>query len=511
MDETGPERAPLARAAQYVRMSTEHQRYSPENQRRAIAEYAARRGYEIVRSYADEGKSGLTVDARFGLLQLIEDVRSGVADYDAILVYDVSRWGRFQDTDESAYYEFLCRRAGLSVIYCAEPFENDGTPLATIIKSIKRAMAGEYSRELSVKIFAAQTRFAEQGYWQGGSPGYGLRRLLTDENGAPKGVLAPGENKSIRSDRVVLKLGPRDEVKTVRRIFRLFVTKGLSEAAIASILNAEGLRNEFGRPWRWHTLNQILTNQKYLGRIIRNRKSTKLKTPAILNPPERWTRTDDAFPAIIAPQLFAEAQSIIAKRRQHHTDHEMLERLRRIWREHGHLSSVLVNAVGTGPTSATYHRRFGSMLHAYRLVGFYGSRYEPSRISQAKRPGIIADIVAGIERVGGRVSRDPKTDILTINGEFTLAIEIARCTPTVAGSPRWLIRFDCGPSSDVRLVARLDAPGEAPRDYFLLPRVDMPSKLLLGDDNPRSLEAYRFENLSFLYAMAARSPVREVA
>jgi predicted site-specific integrase-resolvase len=45
-----------ARAAKYVRMSTEHQKYSTENQAEAIEQYAARRDLVIVRTYADEGK-----------------------------------------------------------------------------------------------------------------------------------------------------------------------------------------------------------------------------------------------------------------------------------------------------------------------------------------------------------------------------------------------------------------------------------------------------------------------
>jgi len=115
----------LARAAEYVRMSTEHQKYSTENQAEAMQQYAARRGIEIVRTYADAGKSGLSLDGRDGLKQLIEDVQNKTADFTTILVYDISRWGRFQDADESAYYEYICKRAGISVQYCAEQFEND--------------------------------------------------------------------------------------------------------------------------------------------------------------------------------------------------------------------------------------------------------------------------------------------------------------------------------------------------------------------------------------------------
>ena len=85
----------LIRAVEYVRMSTEHQQYSTENQSRIIHEYAARRGMTIVKTYRDAGKSGLRLDGRDGLKQLIHDVESGKADFQAILVYDVSRWGRF--------------------------------------------------------------------------------------------------------------------------------------------------------------------------------------------------------------------------------------------------------------------------------------------------------------------------------------------------------------------------------------------------------------------------------
>jgi DNA invertase Pin-like site-specific DNA recombinase len=142
-----------ARAAQYVRMSTDHQKYSTENQAAAIAAYAAQRNMTIVRTYADHGRSGLRIDGRDDLQRLIREVKSGEADFTVILVYDISRWGRFQDADESAYYEFMCKQAGIRVLYCAEQFENDGSFASTMAKYLKRAMAGEYSRELSTKVF----------------------------------------------------------------------------------------------------------------------------------------------------------------------------------------------------------------------------------------------------------------------------------------------------------------------------------------------------------------------
>src|SRR5580704_8016118 len=103
---------PQIRAAAYVRMSTEHQQYSTSNQMDVIREYAKRRGLEIVKIYSDEGKSGLNIQGRDSLAQMIQDVQGKQADFKNILVYDVSRWGRFQNADESAYLEYICHRAG---------------------------------------------------------------------------------------------------------------------------------------------------------------------------------------------------------------------------------------------------------------------------------------------------------------------------------------------------------------------------------------------------------------
>src|SRR5690349_2057558 len=256
---------PLIRAAQYVRMSTEHQKYSTENQAEAIQQYADRRGIYVVRTYADEGKSGLRLDGRDALKRLIEDVQSGSADFSTILVYDVSRWGRFQDADESAYYEYICKRAGLTVQYCAEQFENDGSPVSTIVKGVKRAMAGEYSRELSAKVFAGQCRLIEIGYRQGGPAGYGLRRQLIDQNGIAKAELARGEHKSIQTDRVILVPGPADEMRTVQWMYRAFVGEGRSEQEIAGLLNARGTPTDRGCPWTRGAVHQVLINEKYVG------------------------------------------------------------------------------------------------------------------------------------------------------------------------------------------------------------------------------------------------------
>jgi DNA invertase Pin-like site-specific DNA recombinase len=228
-------------AAQYLRMSTEHQQYSLENQSTAIQKYAESHSFEIVRTYSDSAKSGLVLRRRVGLQQLLQDVVSGTAPYRAILVYDVSRWGRFQDTDESAHYEFLCKSAGVPVHYCAESFANDNTFASLIMKTLKRTMAGEYSRDLGVRVFEGQKRLTLLGFKQGGASGYGLRRMLVSATGSLKQELAFGERKSIMTDRVILVPGPAHEVQTVKEIYRMLISEKRSISSIARKLNASGV------------------------------------------------------------------------------------------------------------------------------------------------------------------------------------------------------------------------------------------------------------------------------
>jgi DNA invertase Pin-like site-specific DNA recombinase len=90
-------------------MSTDLQQYSTENQLDRIKRYAEQRDFRIIRIIEDAGRNGLTLDNRDGLQDLMKEVQSGSAEFEAILVYDVSRWGRFQDADEGAYYEHCVR------------------------------------------------------------------------------------------------------------------------------------------------------------------------------------------------------------------------------------------------------------------------------------------------------------------------------------------------------------------------------------------------------------------
>lgn len=504
------------RAAEYVRMSTEHQQYSTVNQCSKIREYAERRGIEIVRTYADEGKSGLRIDGRHALQQLIHDVESGAADFHIVLVYDVSRWGRFQDADESAYYEYICRRGGIQVAYCAEQFENDGSPVSTIVKGVKRAMAGEYSRELSAKVFAGQCRLIELGFRQGGPAGYGLRRMLVSQDGAAKGELARGEHKSLQTDRVVLAPGPEQEIRMVNQMYRWFIQDGLCEQEIAGRLNDRGSRTELGRAWSRATVNEVLTNQKYIGNNLYNRVSFKLRKARVVNPPDMWIKKEGAFPPIVPVDMFYTAQGIIQGRARRYSNDELIERLRSLYQARGFLSGLVINEAEGMPSAAVYVHRFGSLIRAYQTVGFTPDRdyryLEINRFLRQLHPELIAQAESAIAALGGKVQRDPATDILDINGEFSVSLVLARCQVSAAGNRHWKIRFDTSLIPDITVALRLDDANRSPLDYYLLPRLDFGQpRLNLADRNGIEFESYHFDTLDYLYRMAERTRLRRAA
>lgn len=514
--DTGSAQTIQLRAAEYVRMSTEHQQYSTQNQADKIREYAARRGIRIVRTYTDEGKSGLNIGGRNGLKQLIQDVESGQTDFQAILVYDVSRWGRFQNADESAYYEYICHRAGIQVTYCAEQFENDGSPVSTIVKGVKRAMAGEYSRELSAKVFAGQCRLIELGYRQGGPAGYGLRRMLIDQNGSLKAELARGEHKSLQTDRVILMPGPDEEVAIVNQMYRWFVEDALTESEIAARLNLQTIRTDLGREWTRATVNEVLTNEKYVGNNVYNRISFKLKKARVANPPDMWIKKERAFEAIVPPELFYTAQGIFRARSRRYSDDELLDRLRHLYKTRGYLSGLVINETDGMPCSGIYAHRFGGLIRAYQMVGFTPDRdYRYLEVNQVLRrlhPAVIAEAEARIADIGGEVVRDPATDLLEVNGEFSVSLVLARCHATPAGSHRWKVRFDTSLCPDITVAIRLDYDNQAAMDYYLLPRLDFGQpRICLADNNAFEFETYRFDTLDYLYGMAERFRIRRAA
>jgi len=354
-------------------MSSDNQRYSTENQRDAIAEYARLHGYRVVGSYVDAGKSGLSLQGRVALKQLLSDALAPQRSFDTILVLDVSRWGRFQNPDQAGHYEFLCRQAGVNVVYCGEPFGVDIEPANTIVKHLKRVMAGEYSRELSARLSRAHCQQARLGFRQGSRLIYGFRRLLVDQNRNPRQVLRPGERKALATDRVIVIPGPPEELAVIRRIFRLFVHEELSAENIARRLAAEGVKGYGKASLSASTIRRILHSELCIGQMTYNLTTKRLQNKEYKNPEELWTRFA-AFKPIVPPSQFQKAQERLARMNRQWTRGDILEALKQLLAEKGRLTEALIDQSEGGPSAPTVADRFGSLSAAYAAVG-----YEPPR------------------------------------------------------------------------------------------------------------------------------------
>jgi DNA invertase Pin-like site-specific DNA recombinase len=160
------------------------------------SQWADKNGVEIIHEFADAGKSGLNAEGRPAFTEMMDEWVQKRTDFAYILCLDVSRWGRFQDIDRSARYSADCRKHGKEVIYTTIGMPREDDPMYPVYVQFERFRAARYSWELSKKVWHGCKKIAEQGYWAGGSPPYGLQRLLLDEQREPLHTLEPGQRNS---------------------------------------------------------------------------------------------------------------------------------------------------------------------------------------------------------------------------------------------------------------------------------------------------------------------------
>lgn len=490
-------------AALYVRASTEHQNYSTKHQETTLQQYALEHGFHVVRIYCDEGRSGLTLDGRLGLLRLLTDIQSGSVDFESLLIYDVSRWGRFQDVDESAYYEFACRRAGIDVAYCAEPFANDGSPLSTLLKSLKRAMAAEYSRELSSKVFQAQCRLTLQGFKQGGTAGYGLRRLAVSATGEPKVILKQGERKNLPTDRVTFTTGPDHEVDVIRRIYTMYIDEGLADVHIADRLNAEAIPNERGQLWSDFHVKGILTNEKYAGTLVFNRGTQRLKSSRRPNDQTKWVKLPDAFSGIVTMERFEQARTERKRRTRVWTDDEMLDGLREIFVTNGRVDIDLINGSSL-PSAKSYAFRFQGLVAALSAAGVAGTSISRRTLTSFRLRCMTKDTLTEVERCAVRANAvferlTPRT--YRLNGVIVRVL-CTRCRYE-RSHPCWKVTLAYSPRADFVIWVRVNELNERTAAVYLIPVVDFPGYQYIWPST-RTLhkyDSYKYRSIEAIFGL----------
>ena len=500
--------SPIA-AAEYLRMSTEHQQYSLQNQASLIREYAGAHGFEIIRTYSDAARSGLTLNKRSGLQHLLRDVLSGNSSYQAILVYDISRWGRFQDTDEAACYEFLCRTNSKEVHYCAEAFGNDETTSSSILKTLKRTMAAEFSRELGIGIFEVKRQLTLQGFWVNGQPAFGLRRKMISTSTKRSQILESGEQKNRSTSRVILVRGPRKEIELVQRMYRMALRGRMGCSEITRKLNELGLKHS-GRRWNVSTIHNILTNTAYTGSLVWNKTCQKLKRPTVHLDPEHWIRTRAAFRPIISHKSFMRVQEALKMRgaERHWSDSDILDKLRCLLEKKGHLSQQLIDRTPGMPCSGAILNHFGCLLHAYQLIGYTCRERDIQASATNKRTRRLRDelIEKLLKMFPSNLSICRFSDSRRVNvymdGSLPISVLVCRTVRTPLRNLRWQLIPAKNERENVTLLCRLNTANDDFHSLYVLPSIGRPSHYRLRENDPWLSLGVHLENLSQFYEVA---------
>jgi DNA invertase Pin-like site-specific DNA recombinase len=228
-------------AAAYVRVSTDDQmELSPDSQMEKIREYAAKNGLLLLSEYIfhDDGISGRAAEKRPGFQQMIATAKDPSHPFDVIIVWKFSRFARNQE--ESIFYKSILRsKCKVDVVSVSEPLI--AGPFGSLIERIIEWMDEFYSVRLAEEVKRSMTVNAKNGTLQA-TPSFGYRV----------------ENRQL----VIVP----EEAEIIREIFRRFIS-GDAMFRIAKDLSARGVRTHRGNPFENRTIDYILNNPVYLGKL----------------------------------------------------------------------------------------------------------------------------------------------------------------------------------------------------------------------------------------------------
>lgn len=360
--------ASLVVAAQYVRMSTDRQDLSPEIQMEAISAYALRHGFVVHKTYLDAGISGRTIERRTEMKRLLLDVTQSACEFSAILVYDVSRWGRFQDPDASAYYEYHCRLHGVDVHYVQELFTGIDTPLASLFKGMKRAMAAEFSRELSIKTRAGLRTAVLAGYQMGSPPALGFRKIAVSKADKTERSLNSGERRISNLEHVRWAHAPKGELALVQRIFETYAYSTMSVGEVAKKFQTEGVVGRAGKPLTRHMLYTLLHSEALRGDYVWGRCGYEPYRKRRSKDDERIIRVPGFVKPIVTAELFDAVQSKLRNSHRRHTKGELILMLRSALQMKPKLRAADLTDFGC-PSRRSFIWAFGSVQDAWAAAG----------------------------------------------------------------------------------------------------------------------------------------------
>jgi len=480
--------------AYYRHSAQDRQENSIPIQRERVKKFSAEHGIEIVREFADYGKSGLSTEGRDDFKKIMEMIVDPSQAFEYVLVLDMSRWGRYQDVDLSAHYRAICKQYGRKVVYTDLGMHDDKDHGYKFLLLAEAMRAAKYSEELSEKVFYGCKKIAEQGFRAGACPPYGMSRELLDEQRNPIQILKPGQRKSIQNQRVTLTPGDPKEQQVIRKIFSEFVNRNQTTKQIAETLNHNNLPSPGGKTWQQDSVFNILTNEIYIGTMVYNKTASKLKTPTVKNPKESWVRTPNAFGAVVDKNLFRAAQELIEQRHAHyermHTKEEMIMRLQHLYKRRGYISAQQISTQEDMLGPQSYTTKFKSLDMAFQNMF-------PDIISKTKE-AVMDFLKLGPNKI------EEFEDYVVIDDSFSVLIQPSVPVPYGYGT-YWSFL----PDPRLEIDVTLGVPLSNSHEYTILGYMAFPRILTLGhnirvfDTSESLISLFGYQDLELIHNIIA--------
>jgi len=484
-----------ARAIAYYRHSAQdRQENSIPIQRERVKKFAEEHGIEIIHEFADHGKSGLSTEGREGFKKIMETIVDPSEEFEYVLVLDMSRWGRYQDIDLSTQYRAICKQYGKQVVFTDVGIRNENDPGYHFILLAEAIRAAKYSAELSEKVFYGCKKIAEQGFRAGSAPPYAMCRELLDERRDHVQILKPGQRKSIQNQRVTLTPGDPDQQEVVRRIFGEFVKRHKTPKEIAQGLNRDEIPSPGGKHWNPSSIFSILTDETYIGTIVYNKTSSKLKKQTIRNPKELWVRTQDAFAPVVDKALFQSAQDLIQQQREQyehtHSSEEMIIRLQDLYRQHGYISAQQISTRTDMLSPQSYATKFKSLDMAFQNMF-------PEIMNKTRN--IVMTFLKG-----GAAKVEEYEDYVIVDDSFSVLIQ-----PSVPIPHGYGIYWSFLPDPRLEIDVTLGVPLSNSNEYNILGYMAFPRILTLShnirvfDSSESIVSLFGYHDLEFIRNIAS--------
>jgi DNA invertase Pin-like site-specific DNA recombinase len=279
-----------SKAVAYVRVSTDQQAekgLSLPAQLEHCQKYAREHGLTIAKVFQDEGETA-TSSNRPEFLEMIDYARTN-ADVSAVIVYDTSRFAR--NREDAVVFKRMLEKRGVKVHYAAQMISDD--PEGKFLEGILEVMDEHYSRVLARVVRRGMIESAKRGNWMGGAP-YGYK-IVRDKEGKRKLEIDPSH------------------AEAVRLTFEMFDQRyGCKK--IAQALNDKGYRTSFGSFFRVNSVNFMLRNPAYTGKLVFNRFVRGHRARRSLIPPENWVVIPDTHEPLITEARFKRVQEELGRR-----------------------------------------------------------------------------------------------------------------------------------------------------------------------------------------------------